>query len=115
MNDADWRPSPCPACGLLREAAKDPVCETTGCPMAGQVNPEQFKAEPDTATRRKLVSYQSADGSLHQTLESAVQSDITALLDTVSEFGQCQNRSLAGYMMKQPFRSKLLKLLKELD
>lgn len=31
MEDTDWRPSPCPRCGVVREAARNPVCENTNC------------------------------------------------------------------------------------
>lgn len=27
MRDTDWRPSPCPKCGKLREASEFPICE----------------------------------------------------------------------------------------
>jgi hypothetical protein len=31
MEDTDWRPSSCPECGKLREAARYPVCENKNC------------------------------------------------------------------------------------
>ena len=31
MEDTDWRPSPCPACGEMREAARTPVCRNPDC------------------------------------------------------------------------------------
>lgn len=31
MKDTDWRPSPCPECGEMREAAKYPVCGNREC------------------------------------------------------------------------------------
>lgn len=31
MQDTDWRPSPCPTCGEMREAAEHPVCENSSC------------------------------------------------------------------------------------
>ena len=31
MEDTDWRPSPCPGCGEMREAARHPVCKNTNC------------------------------------------------------------------------------------
>lgn len=31
MQDTDWRPSPCPECGEMREAAKYPVCGNREC------------------------------------------------------------------------------------
>ncbi len=31
MEDTDWRPSPCPKCGVMREAARHPVCKNTNC------------------------------------------------------------------------------------
>lgn len=31
MEDTDWRPSPCPKCGVMRAAAKNPVCPNHAC------------------------------------------------------------------------------------
>jgi len=31
MEDTDWRPSPCPHCGEMRGAAKNPVCQNHAC------------------------------------------------------------------------------------
>lgn len=31
MEDTDWRPSPCPLCGVMREAARNPVCPNYAC------------------------------------------------------------------------------------
>lgn len=31
MEDTDWRPSPCPVCGGMREAARNPVCRNPDC------------------------------------------------------------------------------------
>lgn len=31
MEDTDWRPSPCPLCGEMREAARTPVCRNVAC------------------------------------------------------------------------------------
>jgi hypothetical protein len=31
MEDTDWRPSPCPQCGEMREAARNPVCRNVDC------------------------------------------------------------------------------------
>lgn len=31
MEDTDWRPSACPSCGRLRNAARYPVCENKEC------------------------------------------------------------------------------------
>lgn len=31
MEDTDWRPSPCPHCGMTREAARHPVCTNPNC------------------------------------------------------------------------------------
>ena len=31
MEDTDWRPSPCPVCGEMREAARTPVCRNPDC------------------------------------------------------------------------------------
>ena len=31
MEDTDWRPSPCPLCGEMREARRTPVCQNPKC------------------------------------------------------------------------------------
>jgi hypothetical protein len=31
MRDTDWRPTPCPHCGVMREAKQYPVCENKHC------------------------------------------------------------------------------------
>jgi hypothetical protein len=31
MEDTDWRPSACPVCGEMREAARHPVCRNVDC------------------------------------------------------------------------------------
>ena len=31
MEDTDWRPSPCPLCGEMREAQRTPVCKNPRC------------------------------------------------------------------------------------
>jgi hypothetical protein len=31
MQDTDWRPSPCPLCGEMREAARTPLCSNVSC------------------------------------------------------------------------------------
>ena len=31
MEDTDWRPSPCPRCGQIMEAHRNPVCDNPRC------------------------------------------------------------------------------------
>ena len=45
MEDTDWRPSPCPECGELREAAKYPVCENKNCRDFGRGGPDKIQKE----------------------------------------------------------------------
>jgi len=45
MEDTDWRPSPCPECGELREAAKYPVCENKNCHDFGRGGPDKIQKE----------------------------------------------------------------------
>ncbi len=35
MEDTDWRPTPCPRCGTMREATRHPVCENKKCNYFG--------------------------------------------------------------------------------
>lgn len=32
MRDTDWRPSPCPSCGMMRAASEHPLCSDAQCP-----------------------------------------------------------------------------------
>jgi hypothetical protein len=45
MEDTDWRPSPCPECGELREAAKYPVCENKNCRDFGRGGVDKIQKE----------------------------------------------------------------------
>ena len=31
MEDTDWRPSPCPHCGSIRSAQRNPICKNPDC------------------------------------------------------------------------------------
>jgi hypothetical protein len=31
MKDTDWRPSPCPSCGVMRHAERQPRCHNSNC------------------------------------------------------------------------------------
>lgn len=42
MKDTDWRPSPCPECGSLRDAAKYPVCENKQCRIYGHLTGQNY-------------------------------------------------------------------------
>lgn len=35
MEDTDWRPSPCPKCGTMRAAQRNPVCTNPRCNSTG--------------------------------------------------------------------------------
>lgn len=35
MQDTDWRPTPCPHCGLMREARQHPYCQNNQCHYFG--------------------------------------------------------------------------------
>ena len=41
MKDTDWRPSPCPECGVMREAARYPVCKNKECRDYGRGGPDR--------------------------------------------------------------------------
>ena len=47
MEDTDWRPTPCPACGEMREAARTPVCRHPDCSEdVAKRNLRTMKTEP---------------------------------------------------------------------
>ena len=52
MEDTDWRPSPCPQCGKLREAAKTPVCEN---PLCGLAVSQQRTLKPQEQNEKRYV------------------------------------------------------------
>lgn len=41
MEDTDWRPSPCPECGRMREAARNPGCLNPNCSMCIGLKPKE--------------------------------------------------------------------------
>lgn len=48
MIDTDWRPSKCPACGVMRKAAEYPVCENKECKYyayRGDIGERMMKTE----------------------------------------------------------------------
>ena len=47
MEDTDWRPSPCPGCGKMRDAARHPVCENTNCEFYHLKVQSHYQAEKE--------------------------------------------------------------------
>jgi hypothetical protein len=62
MEDTDWRPSPCPKCGVMREAARYPVCENTECRDYGRGGPNKIERTMTMKTEPKRYVWISASG-----------------------------------------------------
>lgn len=73
MEDTDWRPSPCPICGKMREAARVPFCKTPGCTSVKaalveaqergrKIAMERRIAKPTPVDFYELYNWDGADG-----------------------------------------------------
>ena len=47
MEDTDWRPSLCLACGEMIDAARNPICEREGCDMDKHRKTRMMKPKED--------------------------------------------------------------------
>ena len=47
MRDTDWRPSNCPECGRIRNAAEHPVCDNPDCAANPKGKRTMNKKEPE--------------------------------------------------------------------
>jgi len=55
MEDTDWRPSACPECGRLRNAARYPVCENKQCRDFGRGGPDRKPQEETNMSRPRYL------------------------------------------------------------
>lgn len=121
MEDTDWRCSPCPSCGEIREAAKDPVCLNSVCTLykLSKENVVDKLSKPKTPKVFSTIQmYQSPDGKTHLTKKEAVAHMVKeclsqAVTSTGPEMDQTIN-TLAQRMVDQPMKSEIMSLLKEL-
>ena len=65
MEDTDWRPSPCPACGITREARRNPICLNPECDSRNVVVTPRPDDEMD------LTQNVKAHGLLHPETQAA--------------------------------------------
>lgn len=61
MEDTDWRPSPCPECGAMREAARYPRCDNHRCSEYGRGGPDKVERTMTPNTSKRYV-WIRADG-----------------------------------------------------
>ncbi len=54
MKDTDWRPSPCPDCGKMRNAERHPVCTNTEC-VSYALGEHNRKGTRSMATKRYYI------------------------------------------------------------
>lgn len=55
MEDTDWRPSACPSCGKLRNAARYPVCENRECRDYGRGGPDKVERTMTMKTKARYL------------------------------------------------------------
>ena len=53
MQDTDWRPTPCPLCGKMREAARTPLCSNVSCDCYVE-RPRTMRTEQKYVWRKRL-------------------------------------------------------------
>lgn len=64
MEDTDWRPSPCPECGRLRNAARYPVCENKECRDYGRGGPDKVERTIKTEKQYLWIRPNSAESPM---------------------------------------------------
>ena len=55
MEDTDWRPSACPECGRLRNAARYQVCENIECRDYGRGGPDKVERTMTSKENKRYV------------------------------------------------------------
>ena len=55
MEDTDWRPSPCPLCGEMREAAKHPKCDNKECVVGPFISRNKLEGTRTMKTERHYI------------------------------------------------------------
>jgi hypothetical protein len=81
MEDTDWRPSPCPACSEMREAARNPVCRNVDC-----VN-DVAKSRMFTAPRYLWIRDGKPPAVIHDPMEVYRQADFNPDIDKFYQIG----------------------------
>jgi hypothetical protein len=85
MQDTDWRPSPCPRCGVMREATQYPVCENKQCNYFGYRGDSAEKQTERTMKKEQkyiLIRPGSSPTILHANELESVYKDIRYNADT---------------------------------
>jgi hypothetical protein len=74
------------------------------------------KPKPKPVTNRLTQAYSSSDGEMHASLLDALESDLTALFGEIEKDCGGLNSFIVAYnLLKQPLRSKVEAILKELQ
>jgi hypothetical protein len=55
MEDTDWRPSPCPVCGVLRAAVKYPKCHNKECEIGESSTIDKLKETRTMKTEHRYI------------------------------------------------------------
>jgi hypothetical protein len=55
MKDTDWRPTPCPHCGVMREAREYPFCQNNLCHYFALRGDDEKQTERTVKTEQKYV------------------------------------------------------------
>lgn len=73
MQDTDWRPTPCPLCGVMRKAEQYPVCQNNLCHYFALHGDEAEKQMERTVKQEQKYLWENASGEL------LIISDLTLL------------------------------------
>jgi hypothetical protein len=73
MQDTDWRPTPCPHCGMMRTARQNPYCENNRCYYFGLEGDVDEKQMERTMKKERKYLWENASGEL------LIISDLTLL------------------------------------
>lgn len=86
MEDTDWRPSPCPGCGVTREAARQPVCENKNCEFYLKMNVKSYsQAEKNIneMVKAKMITAKEARELAGPTLEEQLDEQLEYAYDRI--------------------------------
>lgn len=90
MRDTDWRPTPCPHCGVMREAKEYPVCENNQCVLFALVGDVAIKQTERTMEKEKKYLWQHAGRELRIIDDLSLlfkRLDFDAEMDQIFELG----------------------------
>jgi hypothetical protein len=89
MKDTDWRPTPCPHCGVMREAREYPFCQNNLCHYFALRGDDEKQKERTVKTELKYL-WENATGTLVIVSDLSLlfkQPDFDADNDKIFELG----------------------------